>query len=243
VCQSFVDAADVLGSDAACHIDTRDEQTAQDAGDAASDIVYALTGGLYTGICTVTRRPVHRDICRDPGTEHLISNWSDYYSQDVIPMPYNLISVEEVIIDGVTLDPSEYRVFDGRFLARSDGGDWPRTNRLWLDSTEEHTFELVIKFGTPPDWLAIASATEIAVKLLVDDAGGGSYLRNITSASVQGASVQIDKAAASMAAAGMPMTQTLIGAFVNQGGHPAGAISPAFDEQWVLIEVSGPSGS
>lgn len=242
-CASFVEADDVLGSPEACNLGNIDSSLAQEAADAATDIVYVLTGGLFTGVCTAVKRPVRRSVCRDPQTVGMTQNWSDYYGQDVIPLPANLISVNMITIDDDILAASDYRLYDRRFLARTDAKDWPSTNRLYLDPLQEHTFEIQFSFGTPPDWLAVASATEIAVQLLEDDANGRGYLRQITSASVQGASVTIDKAAARAASSGLPQTTRLLGAFINHGGHPAGVWVPGFSEEWALVDVTGPSGS
>lgn len=244
-CEAFCDVDDVLAAPAACDLpEDIDHDYVQGAIDAASDIVYVLTGGTFSGRCQVERRPVRKNVCYDDvAAGKYVSNWSTLYGQDLIPLPENLISVDMVTIDGVILAADDYGVVQGRFLGRTNKRDWPSCNELWLDNTEVGVFEIQFTFGDPPDWLAIAATVEIAVVLISDDlAGGKGYLRGITSANVQGANVQIDKAAASMAARQLSMTSRLTGVFAPNP-HTAGVWVPNFEEEWQLLEVTGPSMS
>ena len=49
----------------------------------------------------------------------------------ILAIPGPVHSITEVVIDGVTLDPSEYRVDSGRFLVRTDGTAWPTDPDRW----------------------------------------------------------------------------------------------------------------
>lgn len=244
-CEPFTEISEVRQSPILCDYNELDEDYVQGAIDAATDIVYVLTGGTYTGICTAVKRPVRKARCFDDVDAGYISNWSQRFGQDVIPLPDSLVSVDMVTIDGLILAADDYGLIDGRFLARTDGRSWPSTNHLWADvnDSDERTFEVTFTFGTRPDWLAIAATSEVAAQLIDDDqTGRAAHLAGITSASVQGAQITIDKAAAAVASRGLPQVTRLIGVFASNP-YPSGVWVPNFEEEWMLLDVTGPSMS
>jgi hypothetical protein len=238
-CESFATVEELLADQlCACDLDEDDETEIQEAIDAASDILYVLSGGKVTGKCTKTKRPLRRGGCAPNGYDA----WYDLYGVDTIPLPYDLLWVEEVVIDGVVLDPSEYGLIDNRLLYRKVGW-WPSSNNLRLDDTEVGTWSITYTFGGQVGWIEKGAALEIACQLIEDDRNGRGYLRNITSANVQGASVSIEAAASSMASRGLPRTERYLGAFISHGGLPVGVWAPELENGWTLAEVEGPSGS
>lgn len=64
-------------------------------------------------------------------------------------LPGPIASVSSVRIDGVVLDPSEYRVLQNRLLVRVDGTPWPGCQDLLADAGAVGTFEVVYERGTP----------------------------------------------------------------------------------------------
>ena len=44
---------------------------------------------------------------------------------EALVLPGRVSAVEQVVIDGITLDPQKYRLEDGNRLVRTDGGVWP----------------------------------------------------------------------------------------------------------------------
>lgn len=238
-CQPITTVAAVLEREG-CAYSIADADAIADAIDVASDIIYALSGGRVHGICTTTKRPVRRTICSAFGPT---SSYSDVYGVDCIPLADNLISVDVVRIDGVALASSAYGLIDNHLLFRRDGQVWPSYNDLRLDDTEQGTFSITYSFGHTFDWLEIAAGIEVTLQLLAEDARRPGYLRGVSSANVQGASVQINQAAADMATKGMPQTERLLGVFSPRGGYPVGVWAPEMDGGWELVEVEGPSGS
>lgn len=65
----------------------------------------------------------------------------------VLPGP--VVSVSEVQIDGVVLDPAAYRVDDNRFLVRQDGGIWPTCQDMGSPLGSEGTWAVTYRRGVP----------------------------------------------------------------------------------------------
>lgn len=118
----------------------------------ATTFLWNWTGRQF-GLCEVTVRP-----CRDGCTEGMStfgrppgkSMWNpaliggQWFNlgcgvcgdvcgcQDtpVLTLPGPIDSVQQVVIDGVVLDPSDYRVDNHRWLVRLDGSRWPTCQDL-----------------------------------------------------------------------------------------------------------------
>lgn len=131
----------------------------------ASRILFVKTCRRYPGECVVSLRPC--DPCRacSPGC------CGCTYTYIPLAGPYPVIDVAEVKIDGVTLDPSAYRVDQYFRLVRTDGEHWPRYQNLDRDpdalpgDESEDTFVIRYVTGRPvPDDLVYA-ATLLACEL------------------------------------------------------------------------------
>lgn len=164
--------------------------------EAASEILFYLTGKQWPGVCEATVRP-----CGNPGSP---LGWSSiFWTYPWIPMkfgatwvnmgpcgcsmescgcrPYPAVnlgrtdiqSVETVTIDGVELDPGDYRLDNHQMLVRTDGGRWPCCQNLALDSGEG-TFIIELTYGFPiPSSLKRAATvlTSELIKACVGDEG------------------------------------------------------------------------
>lgn len=130
---------------------------------SASDVLYVLSGRQFPGICTETIRPCRDCSCTPQACSCRVSK---------IHLPGEpAVSVEEVLIDGVALDPSEYRIDDSRDLVRLPDLEgnrpvWPCSQDLALDVTEPHTFAITYSFGRVPPALGAQAAGELACELL-----------------------------------------------------------------------------
>jgi hypothetical protein len=168
-----------------------------DALEVASNILYRLTGRQWAGCCTDTVRPcaqTHRyDIGRPipayPAfpTETGFYNrppwgWCSCNSVDSCScrrLPaidlgvYPLTEVTEVLVDGVALDPSAYRIDDWRWLARVDDEPWPCCQRMDLASTEPNTWEITFTYGQAPPADGVRAAALLACELYKACTGGG----------------------------------------------------------------------
>jgi len=109
--------------------------------DVATGILWSLDGRRYPGICTTTRR-VCRSCsscvtalccCSPRGAVDLGTRWPAW-------------GVLEVVVDGVTLDPSAYGLRDHRWLDRLDGDSWPACASL----TDPDAFTVTWAYGRRP---------------------------------------------------------------------------------------------
>lgn len=71
-------------------------------------------------------------------------------------------AVTSVVVDGVVLSPSAYRLDPGGHLVRTDGGLWPTTQDLTLPSTAPGTWAVTYVPGVVVDGLGAAAAGALA---------------------------------------------------------------------------------
>ena len=152
----------------------------------ATEILWRLSAGKY-GLCEVTVRPC-KQTCFDavPGM-YPISGWVRPYvyagqwinsgcacsgscgcgplCELLLPGPVH--SVSEVLVDGVVLAPSSYRVDNARWLVREDTtvDCWPVCQRLDLPSTEVGTFAVTYERGIPVPPAGVRAVTKYAVEV------------------------------------------------------------------------------
>lgn len=110
---------------------------------AISDL-WQATGKVY-GTCTVTVMP-----CNDWG---VLCGWcyNSFRSCGCVFVPEvklagPVASVSEVVVDGETIDPADYRIDDWQWLVRLDGLSWP-TN---TDYTDPDAFSVTYELGVEP---------------------------------------------------------------------------------------------
>lgn len=154
---------------------------------AATDILFRATCSLFPGHCQITVRP-----CPSCGCNRSKCGCGRYVFIELQDR-YPVISVDEVKIDGVVLDPSEYRVDDYRRLVRLNGECWPSCNDLTEPDTEPHTFSVTYTAGRRPTTILQMAAAELACELkkacnLTDC----RLPQNVTQVSRQGVTLNID---------------------------------------------------
>lgn len=157
-----------------CEISAGSEALTGSAVAFATEVVWALSDRQF-GFCDVTLRPCRKS-CYDapwpdpefswPGRSWLRAalisgRWynitcgggscsgSDCSCTPLsqVYLPSVVSEVLEVKVDGAILDPSAYRLDNGRILVRLDGEDWPRCNDLNLADTEPDTWSVTARFG------------------------------------------------------------------------------------------------
>lgn len=126
--------------------------------DYASEVLSRLSGNRF-GLCEITRRPCVECHC--------------YCSPclcgpvERVDLGYSPVAeVTEVMIDGVVLDPSAYRVDDWRWLTRIDGLHWPRCQTLNSADDEVGAFTVTWTYGTPVPTGGIFSAQKLVCELV-----------------------------------------------------------------------------
>jgi hypothetical protein len=106
-----------------------------------------------------------------------------------------VISVDEVKIDGVVLDPSAYRLDSGVLLVRQDGQAWPMVQNMSLPAGEPDTWTVRYSQGQQVTALLNKLAGRYACEVVKGMAGQDCALpKRATSISRRGVDVQlIDK--------------------------------------------------
>lgn len=116
----------------------------------ASEVLYHLTKRRWPGVGESTVRPCGRG-CRAPGLHRCGCGWVD----EVLLPNGPVVEVVEVLVDGVEVDPGEYRIDDGNKLVGLEKLDgtlrtWPVCQRLARPTTEEGTFSVTYAHGAAP---------------------------------------------------------------------------------------------
>jgi hypothetical protein len=173
----------------------------QTAATEASQILFELSGRLYNGGCEQTVRPC-RDGCNcwdgyglgllgigfDSG---LGLGWGWGYGAggwfwrnscgdrcgcghlaQITLAGYPVTAITEVKIDGVVIDPSEYRLDEHRYLTRMRDPDspeqqvfWPACQALDLDDDQPGTWAISYNYGVAPPAAGKAAAAQLACAL------------------------------------------------------------------------------
>lgn len=178
LCEDWCTVEDVIGagdSGAACGPCSPregdppfDEATVADAIALATEILYGLTGEQFGGLCQQTVRPCARRRCRgrqrrwDQPHGSTFNGWDCLCGDDRpcgcrrlprIQLPgWPVAQVLEVLVDGVALDPSSYRIDESQWLTRLDGEGWPACQDLLLATDQPDTFAVTFLSGAevPP---------------------------------------------------------------------------------------------
>lgn len=145
----------------------------------ATKIMWAATGRRY-GLCEVIVRPCGNDRrCGECGSWTVgYGGWMRPYILDglwrncgcdcacdckprcQITLPGPVSSVTEVLIDGIVLATSNYRVDDNQYLVRTDGSCWPSCQDYNVDVPAAGTMQVKYLRGNPiPQDVLDAAAT------------------------------------------------------------------------------------
>lgn len=101
-----------------------------------------------------------------------------------VDLPAPVTAITSVLVDGVLLPSTAYRVDDGRKLVRVDGGRWPMCNDLSKADTEVGTWSVSLSYGVPLNAtgrLAWAELTQQVAKTLAcdDDCSFGKPVQSV----------------------------------------------------------------
>lgn len=136
-CEAWCTWAQVTACDPDNELGGVDEAVQADVIAAASEALYNLSERRYPGRCTTTRSVCWRCGCRRSACD---------CRRDVLTLVPNPVdSVTEVVVDGVALDPADWRVDEYRDLVRLGVEPWPRC----VDLTDPEAFQVTWVFGRP----------------------------------------------------------------------------------------------
>lgn len=239
-CSPFVTVDDVFEATCACDLDQDEhgEMVEEYIGDA-SDTLYVLSGGRVFGRCTRTVWPMRPyDVCwpMDYGRR----GWIEWDGIDSIPLMGPQTSIDEITIDGLLIDPSEYGLLEGFKLFRKNGS-WPSTNDITLDDTEDGTFTITYSFGRLPTLLTRRATIELVCQMVKDDSQALTRMRGVVSANVQGVSVQMDDD--EVRALGLAEVNRFMDVYGARGMGVLGVYTPELNHGWRLLSVTGSNGS
>lgn len=229
---------------------------------AASEILYGLSGELYPGECETTIRPC-------PGS---CSCWtfirdSGYYwyglagywraggryvgcapvSEVVLPGA-PIREIVEVKIDGTVIDPSGYQLYMPNRLLRMRDPAEPGTRRVWpgcqiidLEDTEPGTFSITYGFGASPPASGIDAASALACELWKACSGQECALpQGTTEVLRQGIRIQVGALAAALKVGATGILA--IDAFLSRHGGDRQEVSTVWSPDIGYPERPGPAG-
>ena len=166
--------------------------------EAASAILFRATCRLYPGLCEVTIRPCVSCRCNQSPCD-----CARRYPFIDLQERYPVVSVDEVLVDGVALPVNAYRVDDYHRLVRVDGECWPRCNNLVDPTTDVGTMQVSYTAGRQPPVELRMAAAELACEMKRACSGGDcSFPRNVTSVTRQGVTMNVAALEAAVGAFG-----------------------------------------
>lgn len=180
----------------------------------ASQVLWAITGRQF-GLCTATIRPCRKCSygCCSPFSEGAMDHGTPWYPvhladgswtnvacdcQDEcsctklseVKLPYPTCSVDEVLVDGVALAPTDYVLYNFYRLIRLNGETWPTCNDLNKPDSEAGTWSITVTYGKDVPELVLLGASEFACEIIRSWAGKPCRLpQRISSVTRQGVSI------------------------------------------------------
>jgi len=176
---------------------------------AATEALWALSARRF-GLCTHRVRPC-RQRCMPLQFAHFsplhLAGWDAWAPMAVrcgcgpnncgctticqLALPGPVAGITEVVLDGVILDPSAYRVDEFRYLVRIDGECWPACQDFNAESDQPGTWEVTFTQGRPVPNLgerAMGALMCELIKLCVRDASC-VLPRNVANITRQGVTI------------------------------------------------------
>jgi hypothetical protein len=143
-----------------------------------------------------------------------------------LPTVVNVGRVDSVVLDGVTLDPSTYRVDNNNRLVRTDGGTWPVCQDMGADSGEG-TFIVTYLDGNEVDgvgaYVAGLLAAEFAKACVNKDCALPANVQSITR---QGITMELDPEMFTGGMTGVRTVDSYIRIWNPTNALPSGIYSP-----------------
>lgn len=179
--------------------------------DVAGELLYALSGRQYAGVCTDVVLPLRRwyDVEGDQNFPSSAYGWRSMWGVHSCGRPperaggcgplseitlgaYPVRQVTEVRIDGQVIDPTTYRVDDHRWLVRIDQTgptSWPCCQSLDLNPLVDlDTFQVTFEWGMAPPVAGVEAARQLAIELAKGASGNPCNLpQRVLSLTVPGA--------------------------------------------------------
>lgn len=239
-CDPFmtVEEFEALDSCADCLVGVTDEQLAAWI-DEASDLIAILSGMRVYGRCSLVARPCRKGLRCGCDCCHL----------DAIPLGDMKPTIDEVLIDGVTISPEEYDLHWGlngwSLVLLGDGtthpGYWPSYQKRYLADTEDDTFAVYLTVGVHVDRAIVqAAVVDIVCDIAAEVAGGYRNVNeledSVIQAQVGNATVVVDRERLARLQHGeiSANMNRLLGVLAPQGRAVSAVYAPELAEGWDL---------
>ena len=178
-CTPWITGDDVA---ACCPVETSSGALFDSAAEAASDLLFQLSGRQFAGECgpREVRPPCSDCWCgfQILSRGYVIGPWDYGYPlllcdtclTGCSPSAVKLAGVPvrevtEVTINGDVVPDDEYTLVNDRYLIRLDDHRWPIAQDLTLPTSEDHTFAITYTYGQDPPELGRMAAAELACQL------------------------------------------------------------------------------
>jgi hypothetical protein len=207
---------------------------------AASELLYYASGRRFPSGCEATVRPCTDD-CRCShqvlSRGHIVDDpreIADCWTASCCDTPMILLAgypvrrVTEVMIDGLALDPGDYRLDKSRELVRIDGTRWPGCQDRALDNDEVGAFTVSYEYGADPPASGRLAALELAYQLWAACPGQGGDCQlpaNVTQVTRQGLQYDLTLVANLLASGqtGVVSVDSFLAVFGTKNAVAAGA--------------------
>jgi hypothetical protein len=248
-----------------------DGTVTQEQVDVASELLYILSGLQFAGNCERVVRPTKRYLRNDgPITWQSSVDVTEQFRYDrswgacgctwaggvqdlgcprlsMIGLgAYPIKEVTSVLVDGAVVPPSEYQVFDYRWLVNLTDVGWPCCQNLRLPSTEVGTFEVTHEFGNFPPASGVYAANKLSCELALacENSSACRLPRRVQSITRQGVSAVLvdpfdflDRGRTGIIEVDMFLQA------VNPGGITQEAVFVTPDVMQPIVEITGTEGS
>lgn len=191
-CSSWADASDVDCGPCADY--SFDPIILEESFQVASDILFDLTKRQWPGVCADVVRPGNECGC---GADVCGCGWISKIRLPGFPV----VTVDEVIVDGVVIPASRYEVQNDADLVYLPDpanpsvpiGAWPRRQRADMPLTENGTWQVAYTFGRNPPIGGVRAAVTLGCQLALACVGDDSCALPSGTVSVarQGVSISV----------------------------------------------------
>lgn len=181
VCQPWISPNDLVD----CDCPDASENLIVEAIQVASDILYALSGRQYPGLCSETVRPC---MCGSCGRSNWFPGWGGFDTLPALiggiwlnvcahPTEYcdcignalrlprpRVDSVDSVLVNGAVF--TDFRLDRPGWLVRTDGLPWPSRQDIWREPTEVGTWQVTYTHGQLPPPGGLFAAKHLTSELV-----------------------------------------------------------------------------
>lgn len=177
-CTDWCSSQDVI----ACYSDTQPTTCLSSAVAMASEVLYEMSGRQFSGWCQSVIRPCQNFGCWGGGGPlgqqfldhgHVVWSGSGWRGQDDEPcscgswvqkitLPGIAQAVVEVMIGGIIIPASSYRLDPNNDLIRTDGNAWPICQNMMAAGDAPGSFQVTYQHGYAPNEVARQAAAQLA---------------------------------------------------------------------------------